>query len=108
MICGNFSSEVEVAKYIYNTRHSILLCGILLYAYKGDNSIKSMIISTNPMNNKMMISVFYDGYDMIYNSLVIESIPQVLSEVESDKKLKILSDNLKLKFMKDDINKRIS
>jgi hypothetical protein len=92
-----FSSVDQVAEYIANSSHSILLTGYLLYAYKGDDSIKSVVITTGAPG-KLMLSVFYDGYKMLYSGCKLDGLYGFIEEFSKDKKLVKLYNSIKCRF----------
>lgn len=93
-----FTSIDQAAKYISNSPHSILLNGCLLYAYLGEGSVKSVVITSHRKRGKIMVSVMYDGYKMIHCGRKIEHLESLIYEFESDKRLKLLHDSLKSRF----------
>lgn len=91
MIVG-WSSVSEVADYISNTNHNIILNGYLLFAYLGKDIIKSVIITTGNKYETYRISVFYEGYGMIHSGVKLNQLNHYINEFSKEKKLKVLYD----------------
>lgn len=98
LICGDFRDSSHAAEYIASTPHRILLEGYLLYAYKGDDSIKSIIITTGHSYGKMMISVIYDGYKMIHSGMTLDGLDSYVMKLRNDKKLNKIYSSLTSRF----------
>ena len=97
--CGGIKDIHDAANCIIGTNHSVILNYILLFAYSGDSGgIKSVIITTSNRLGKLSISIMYDNYSMIYQSM---DGTWLISFIESitDKKLSQLKDGLIEKFI---------
>lgn len=101
-ICSGIFTDVnQVAEYIANSDHSILLTGYLLYAYKGTGSVRSVVITTHKEYGKVMLSIFYDGYKMIHCGMLMDNIVYLIEEFSKDKKLAELTESLTKRFYDD-------
>lgn len=97
-IIGEFVDIDQVASYISSTHHRVLLDGYLLYAYKGDGSVKSVVITTGHKYGEFMISIFYDGYKMIQSGFDISTLDLYIKRFGEDKKLKDIYESLINRF----------
>lgn len=93
-ISGEFIDINQVASYISSTPHRVLLDGYLLYAYKGNGPVKSVVITTGHKYGKFMISIFYDGYKMIQSGFDINTLDMYIKKFGEDKKLNDLYKSL--------------
>lgn len=97
--CGDIKDIRDAANCIIGTNHSVILNYILLFAYSGDQGgIRSVIITTSNRPGKLSISIIYDNYSMIYQSMDSQWL---ISFIESltDKKLLVLRNGLLEKFI---------
>jgi hypothetical protein len=94
-----FNGVNDVANFISNTHHSILLNGVLIYAeLVNKDGIKSIIITSTSNMNKFMVSIMYDNYNMIHSGATPESIDWLINSLDS-KPLRQVKENMILKFV---------
>ena len=97
--CGDIKDINDAASCIIGTLHSILLNYILLFVYSGNScGIRSVIITTSDRVGKLSISIIYDNYNMIYQSMSSDWLINFIESLE-DKKMKELKEGLINKFI---------
>lgn len=99
IVSGRWSNPSEAASFIGSTHHSCILSGYLLYAYKGESGIQSIIITTGSSYGTYAVSVFYDGFQMLHMSMSKEGFEKFLDDTINEyKKSKVLVESLKDRF----------
>lgn len=102
MLVG-FNDVNEVASHLTNLGHGVLFDGYLLYAFKGDDQVKSVIITTGSDWGKLRLSVGYDSYKMLFCGFRYDKMDEFLEDFKSDKKLKVIYESLTRRFYEDKI-----
>lgn len=97
-LIAGFNNINEVASHISSNGHNILLDGYLLYAYKGDGSVKSVVMTTGSSWGKLRLSVIHDSYKMLFNGFQYDKMDEFLLEFSDDKKLKVILESLVNRF----------